>query len=414
MDKVLTVAVREFLATVRTRAFLLTVVMMPGLIIAGVYGSQWFMDVARKDEVPLRTVAVVDHTGFVLPALESEVERYNTERPKQPFKIEELDADTADTTALNQRVAKGELYGYVVISPDAIIGNGGCEFARRDSQLEPLRTWSDMLERAVIAIRFEDAGVAPAQLQHLHRGVPIHEVNPQTGQAMKDNMMARIMTPFAFMFLLFMGTFGISQGLLTSLIEEKSSRVIELLLSAVSPFQLMAGKILGTALVGFVLLTVWGGVGSMAAHKYHLEQFVDAYRIFIAVLYFIPGFLLMSALLAAIGASCSQLKDAQSMVFPLSAITIIPMMCWYAITDRPDSVLAMSLSFIPPITPFVMVLRICADPDTPMWQIVATLGLLWASVVVAMWAAAKVFRVGVLMYGKAPTPMEMLRWVRYA
>ena len=214
------------------------------------------------------------------------------------------------------------------------------------------------------------------------------------------------------MFLLFMGTFGISQGLLTTLIEEKGSRVVEVLLSAVSPTELLAGKILGLAAVGLLLLGVWGGVGYNSARTYHLTELVTGYRLTIAVLYFIPGFLLISSLLAAIGSACNELRDAQSMVFPLSLLTIIPMVCWFYIAEHPAAAFSLVLSFIPPITPFVMMLRVCSDPDTPVWQIAATLALLWGSVVTAIWAAGRVFRIGVLMYGKPPTPRELLRWVR--
>jgi ABC-2 type transport system permease protein len=216
------------------------------------------------------------------------------------------------------------------------------------------------------------------------------------------------------MFLLFMGTFTISQGLLTTVIEEKSSRVVEVLLSAVSPLQLLSGKILGMAGVGFFLLIVWGGVGFVAAQKYNVGELVNAYRLWMSFLYFVPGFLLMAALLAAIGSACNELKEAQSMVFPLSLITLIPMIFWFYIAEHPESIVSVVLSYVPPITPFVMILRICADPHTPVWQIVSTLVVLWVSVAATMWAAGKVFRVGVLMYGKPPSLRELVRWVQYA
>jgi ABC-type Na+ efflux pump permease subunit len=251
------------------------------------------------------------------------------------------------------------------------------------------------------------------QVLALRRDVPLRWADVGTGKEKQANPFLAFMTPFAFMFLLFMGTFGISQGLLTSLIEEKGSRVIEVLLSAVSPTQLLAGKILGTVAVGFVLMLVWGGVGYMAAQKYHVAELVSTFRLVIAFLYFVPGFLLFASLLAAIGSACNELKDAQSMVFPLSMVTIVPMIFWFYLSEHPQSVISLALSFVPPITPMVMILRVCADPLTPLWQILATLALLWASVVVAIWAAGKIFRVGVLMYGKPPSVRELVHWLRY-
>ena len=118
--------------------------------------------------------------------------------------------------------------------------------------------------------------------------------------------------------------------------------------------------------MGFLLLTVWGSVGFGSAQQYHVADLVTRYRLTIAALYFVPGFLLLSALLAAIGSACNELKDAQSMVFPLSLLTIIPMIFWFYISQSPASTVSIALSFVPPIAPFIMILRICSDPDTPL------------------------------------------------
>ncbi len=144
------------------------------------------------------------------------------------------------------------------------------------------------------------------------------------------------------------------------------------------------------------------------------SDLVRGYRIVVALLYFVPGYLLMAALMAGIGSACNDLKEAQSMIFPLSLLTMIAMIFGFYFLEHPNSPWSVLLSHIPLITPFVMVLRVCADPDTPVWQIVTTLGVLWLSVLLAIRAAGKIFRVGVLMYGKPPSPRELLRWLRYA
>ncbi len=413
MDKIIAVAQREFLATVRTKAFLLSVVLMPGLVVGAMFGGKWVDQYGKQEKRPTRHIAVVDHTGVIYDSLAAQVEEYNRERPNQRFELQRLAPGETDQEELGQRVQAGELYGYMVLEADVLDGEGGGILARQDNQLESGRQLERMINEAVVAVRFRRAQLDPTELAHLRRPVPVRRVEPGTGAEMGDNELARLLTPFAFMFLLFMGTFGISQGLLTALIEEKSSRVVEVLLSALSPAQLLAGKVVGTVLVGFVLMAVWGGVGFASARAYNLTDLVSGYRLLIAGLYFVPGFLLIASLLAAIGSACNELKEAQSMVFPLSLITIVPLIFWFYIAEHPDSLFSLVLSYIPPITPFVMMLRVCADPHTPVWQIVSSLAVLWASVVVAMWAAGKVFRVGVLMYGKPPTPRELLRWVRY-
>lgn len=417
MNKIFIVAQREFLATVRTRAFILTVVLMPALIIAATYGGKWVRELGQEHALPDRHLAVIDPTGAVFTPFEQQIAAYNGEHENQVFVLDEVPAGTpgAAPEALAQRVRAGELYGYLILAPNVLTSDPNATvFARTDSQLEAGSRLERMLNEAVYAARLAADGIDYLKVQSLRKAIPLERVDAATAQKVSDNEVARILTPFAFMFLLFMGTFGISQHLLTSVIEEKSSRVMEVLLSAVSPLQLMAGKIIGTALVGFLLIAVWGGVGYYSAQEYNLANVVTPYRLGVAVLYFIPGFLLIAALLAGIGAACNELKEAQSMVFPLSILTIVPMVFWFYLAEYPSSIFSVALSYIPPITPFVMVLRVCADPHTALLQIITTQALLWVSVFVAVWVAAKIFRIGVLMYGKPPSPRELLRWIRQA
>jgi ABC-2 type transport system permease protein len=413
MGRILAVARREFLATVRTKAFILSVVLMPAIIIGALGAAELLERRSAEETQSLRVIGVLDYTGVVYPELARQVEQHNAERPNQPYELEHATPEPAAAEDLAARLRAGKLYAYLVIASDAVTDEGTCTLARKDNPLRFGRGIEDMITDAVTAARLRSADLNPEEIQRLSgQAVPIQEVDSQTGRPIRGEGMARTMTPFAFMFLLFIGTFGISQGLLTTLIEEKSSRVIEMLLSAVSPMQLLAGKILGMATVGFLLIAIWGAVGFASAQKYNVAELVSGYRVLVALLYFVPGFLLISALLAAIGSACNELKDAQSMVFPLSLITIVPMISWLYIAQHPDAAFSLALSYLPPVTPMVMILRICADPSTPGWQLVTTLLVLWASVVAAMWVASTVFRVGVLMYGKPPSLAELSRWVR--
>jgi ABC-2 type transport system permease protein len=413
MGKILAVARREFLATIRTKAFLLSVVLMPAIIVGALVGGDLLQRRSAEETRPLRRIAVLDYTGIVYPEVAEEIDDHNAQRPNQRYELERVAPSDDAAEQLAARVRAGELYAYVIVSPGAVTGEGGCKLARKDNPLRLGRGLDEMITDAVTSARLRTAGLDPDEIERLRgRGVPIQQLDGQTGRPISSEGMARAMTPFAFMFLIFMGTFGIGQGLLTTLIEEKSSRVIEVLLSAVSPTQLLAGKILGMATVGFLLVGVWGAVGYASAQKYNVAELVTGYRLLVTLLYFVPGFLLLSSLLAAIGSACNELKEAQSMVFPLSLITLVPMIFWFYIAERPDAALSVVLSYVPPVTPLVMVLRICADPLTPWWQLATTLVLLWASVLAAMWIAGKVFRVGVLMYGKPPSLSELLHWVR--
>ena len=412
MDKLVRVAWREYYATVRTKAFVLSVVLLPAIVVAGVFGTQYAEKLAAREKIPDRKLAVVDHTGRLHEPLAALVDAWNQSKPNQRFLLEQVPVEPDSTTALRQRVNQGELYAYIILPANVLAGDGKVELARRDKQLDAGRRMENFINGAVSMVRFQDLEIDPVKVAAARREVTILEVDPATAQTRQSNVLARLLTPFAFMFLLFMGTFGISQGLLTSLIEEKSNRVIEVLLSAVSPMQLMGGKIVGNAAVGLTLLVVWGGVGYYSAQRLHVGELVGAQQLVLALLYFLPGFLFMAALLAGVGSMCNELKDAQGMMFPVSILTMIPMIFWFYLAQYPQSAVSVALSYIPPITPLVMILRICADPDTPVWQIVTTLALLWICVLGMFWAAAKVFRLGVLMYGKAPTLPELVRVVR--
>lgn len=416
MNKILTVAVREYVETVKTKTFLLSSILLPMLMIGLIFGSQWIARAAEQEELPTRRIAVVDPAGAVFAELARGVERHNRQLPQRKFAVELVSGEAATIEKLRQRVAADEIYAYVIIPPEALAGSAACEFGRKDSQLQAGERIRRLVNEAIVQVRFRQADppIDLARIQTLQAPVDFREVDVKTGQETGGSELARFLTPFAFMFLLFMGTMTISQGLLTSVIEEKSSRVVEVLLSAVSPTQLMAGKILGMVGVGATLLAIWGTVGYSSAQARGLEYLVTPDRLGYGVLYFVPTFLLLSSFLAAVGSACNTLKEAQSMAFPLTILTIVPMMLWWQITQNPTSTLSLVLSYIPPITPFVMILRICADPETPLVEIVATLGLLWATVVLTVWAAGKIFRVGVLMYGKPPSLKELARWIRYA
>lgn len=221
-----------------------------------------------------------------------------------------------------------------------------------------------------------------------------------------------LMNAFFFMFLMFMGIFGTGQHMLSSIIEEKSSRVIEILLSALSPFQLMAGKILGLAGVGLTVIsilcvTIYGGLLCMGT-----KVGIPLATMPLFVIYYVLGFMLFSSIFAAFGSVCNTIKEAQSLMMPVSMIMVVPMMAWVKLAQDPNGTLARVLSFVPPLTPMVMVLRKTVDPRLSSFEVVASMVLLAASVPATMWIAAKVFRTGILMYGKRPRLFEIVKWIR--
>jgi ABC-type Na+ efflux pump permease subunit len=223
-----------------------------------------------------------------------------------------------------------------------------------------------------------------------------------------------MLLPLAFMILMVLSVMIGGQYLLTTTIEEKSSRVVEVLLSAVSPMQLMTGKILGQMLVGMTLLTIYSGLGVGALIAFNLLDLLGPWKFGCLLLFTILAYLMIASLLAAIGSAVNELREAQSLQTPVMLTVILPYLLWMPISRDPNSLLATALSFIPPMSPFVMVMRIASTSPPPVWQVFVALAVSAVGAYVCLWLAAKVFRIGLLMYGKPPNFTTLIKWIRMA
>lgn len=228
------------------------------------------------------------------------------------------------------------------------------------------------------------------------------------------NEAAKMLVPGAFMFLLWISVFTCGQYLLTSTIEEKSSRVMEVVLSAVSPMQLMVGKILGQMAVGSLILAVYAGMGIVGLISAAMVHVIDPINLLYLAVYFVLAFFMIASMMAAVGSAVSDIREAQSLMSPIMIVLMIPMMLWMPILRNPNSTFAQICSFIPPINPFVMILRLSGSEKVPTWQIPASIFVAACGAVFMAWAASKIFRIGVLMYGKPPNFKTLIRWIRMA
>jgi ABC-2 type transport system permease protein len=400
IGKTLVVARREYNETVKTKAFLLGILLMPVLIVGMIFlSAKMSHDDVTGAAGPLR-VAVIDHSDRVGAQM---IEMARQRGPSEEGAKLELESippgGGAQIDDLKQQVREGKFFAAVEVPKEAPEGKGTCKLYLAGSGMDG-RQWAvrNLLTETVKRIRFSAAGLDVQQVEALSQPIAIDEENVRVKQGQPSERIAGMMTPFAFLFLLFMGVFGVSQGLLTSVIEEKSSRVVEVLLSAVSPFELMAGKILGMAAVGLTMMVLWAAVGYGAATAKHVQYLVQFANLGQFIMYYVLGFLMISSILAAVGSACNTIKEAQPMMTPLTLMLIIPL----------------GLSLIPPVTPFVMILRITSqEGSVPLWQQIAAPVWVALWVWLTMWAAGRVFRVGLLMYGKPPGLRELARWVRY-
>ncbi|MEX1998400.1 MAG: ABC transporter permease [Gemmatimonadales bacterium] len=413
-NKTILVAHREFIDNVKTKGFWIGILIFPILLTAMIIVPQ-LLEKTRS----ARQFAVIDQSGWVLDAVREgmieDTARFVLAREATP----------EDESELNGLVGREELFAYFVIPPAPETSPAGARYVARNLADDALEDWfSGLVNTVVQERRLAQANLDPVLVRWVQEPVRFEARKiGASGEAEEVSLNDRIrqMAPVGFVYLLWVGVFIIAQMLLTNTVEEKSNRIIEVLLSSVSPVQLMAGKIMGVAWTGAAMLGAWllsfflvtKYVPAMLGAPASLDlSFILQDPLYLAsfAVYFVLGYLLFAAILVSIGASVNTLKEAQNLMGPVTILLIVPLMAMMPIAQDPNGALAKILSWIPPFTPFVMMNR-AAGPPT-LVEYLGTTALLLVSIAVALWVAAKVFRVGILMTGKAPTPREILRWIR--
>jgi len=458
MNKVIHVAFREFLATVATKGFVFGLVVLPVVILIVIFGMSLLFD----EEAPRveGQVAILDPTGTVVDGLTEYLEpeaiaerredfedRLNEAMPAMPGaagseqarnmalqsilgevpKLEvvplegTVDLEEAKSRLHEGSVKEGGRLALVVVEDDAVVKAAGEEafgryelFIREKLDDRVVDEINAGMRNAIVDARVEREGLDRAYIDSLTRVGRVRSKTVTAEGEKETNELLNVMMPMAFMLLLFASVMTGGQSLMTTTVEEKSSRVVEVLLSAVSPMQLMTGKIIGQMLVGFLVLAVYGGMGVASLVVFAVAGMVDISLLIYLVIFYLIAYFVIASLMAAIGAAVNEMREAQSLLGPVMIIVMIPWILWMPISRNPDSMFAIVTSFLPPLNPFVMLIRMTSTSPPPMWQVCLSILIGVASVYAALWFAAKVFRVGVLMYGKPPNFATLIRWVRMA
>ena len=421
MQKILKVAQREYIETVKTKTFIFGVLMTP-IIIGGIIFFTSRISRDKGGPRPPMKVAVTDLSKELSAETKKTFDEYNREHPERQVLLKELDAqENADAVEgqAKTELRQGQLDVYVVLDKDILEGAGKIHlytYKPKPANLDAIWTVENLINRAVVNQRCKMRNLSPQLWDELHN-VPIErmEVGSTDDTQRIESEAQRVvkfMVPFFFMYLIFMGIVGMGQHMLSSIIEEKNSRVIEVLLSALSPFQLMGGKILGLAGIGLTVISLWAVAAYIAALWGGLSIDVTVELVLYFVIYYVLGFLFFSSILAGVGSICNTIKETQSLMMPIMMVFILPLLAWFKLVQDPGGTLARVLSFLPPLTPMVMILRLSAGSDIGFAEIFASIALLAAAVLAVIWMAAKIFRTGILMYGKRPGLREVLRWVR--
>lgn len=458
MRKIGYIAAREFIATIANKRFLIGLLIVPLFGLIAVLVAPRIMN-ARSPQVT-GAVAIIDPSGAVSARLREELDPV-TRQERRAANTREvvsevapgLEATVEAAAAREAAMARGPLLtltempatadleqekawliadseegdaderhlALIHVHPDAVARSAGeRDFGSYDLFVSATLDDStegvimEALRQALIDARLEASSLDRATVEATMR---VREPTSIIVAAEGEQETQRELTgalPFIMGILLFTGIMIGGQALMTSTIEEKSSRVIEVLLAAVSPFELMAGKLLGQLGVGLVMITMYVGLGILALVQFAMLGLLDPMLVVYLFVFFLVSYLLYGALMSAIGAAVDQIADAQSLLMPVMLTLLVPYMLSPMIGRTPNSTFSVAASFIPPINSFAMMSRLASDSPPPAWQVWLTVLVGLVAALAAVWFAAKVFKIGLLMHGKAPNFATLVRWARMA
>jgi ABC-2 type transport system permease protein len=439
LRKVWVVATTEFGSAVRAKSFIISILLLP--IIMGASALLQIVVAERADTKPRRFV-ILDHTGVLQSAIIKAAEVHNAQlpdaraknaRPRMEPEPGQLDPaqspGTYQAVRLSDRVRRGELDAFVEI-PNGVIESGppgaklpAIAYHSNNPNDDTLRNWlTQLINNEIRARRFRSAGLDQALAERLSRPVSIDNLelveqgtdsspNGVVKSAEKVDPIRTAVVPAVLMFVMFFVIMTSAPQLLNSVIEEKMSRISEVLLGSITPFELMMGKLLGNAGIAMLLATLYVGGGFAVAAYYGYANVVSPGLVVALLLFLVLAILLYGSLYTAVGAACSELKDAQSLMMPVMLLSMLPIFVWTAVLRNPASPLSVGMSLFPPATPFLMLMRLALSPAPPVSQVVLSVILTTLTAVFCVWAAGKIFRTGLLMQGKAPSFAELARWV---
>jgi ABC-2 type transport system permease protein len=433
MHKALIVAIREYHAMVRTKAFIISILLMP-ILMGGAVLLQKMLE--GRTDLETKTIAVLDPTGVLGERLvqtvwdrnESEIYDRQTNRQISPRIRVELGPPGAATDELrlelSERVRKNELLGFAELLPE-ILDLGpeapyftGVFHADNLSAAMLRRRFERSLEEVVQTERLQrlgldpvlvKRGVAPVRLEGL--GLYVRTAAGEIRKADKTGSEIARFVPLGMLMLMFMSVLMVTQPMLQSVLEEKQQRIAEVLLGSARPFDLMLGKLLGNVGVALTILAVYFAGIYATARSYGYVELLPTHLLGWFVLYEVLAVLLFGSVMLAIGAACNELKEAQSYLVPVTLVMVLPVMVWFEVMRAPLSTFATALSLFPPATPMLMLLRMSATEAVPLWQPILGVALVVAATALCVFAAGRIFRIGLLSMGKAPNVAELMRWI---
>ncbi len=406
----LTVARFEYLRRIRSKWFIISTFGMPVLILGFSLISGYLAGSGAT--LDTKEFALMDETDYYGALLVDAIEGRYADDEIPPITIMPVEGSfDVLKDSYDQLVTEGMLDGYFVIPPDFEESTQIRNYAKSSSSLRLTDIVESRMQAILVQERARTHQVPDEIVDALRANVEMVYYEIATEEEMGEaEIIASYIAPFIFMFLLFMGIFTGAQLLMRAVLEERSSRVMEILLSTLSHQQLMMGKIMGLGFLGLTQSAIYLAVVYFASLYYEVSILTGTMTV-LYLAYFILGYLWFASMFIGVGALFDSEQEAQQAIQIISFLAVIPMMLWMLVIESPNSLLVNILSYVPPLTPFFMIIKI-AVKETNGIQIAGTLLVLLATVYVSIRISAKVFRTAVLLYGKRITFQEIVRWIR--
>jgi len=446
--RMLAVLKREYVQAVRKKSFLILTILGPFLMAALMFVPALVM----MKGVDQKRIAVLDATGrlkeaFEKPADPRDVLKDEKGGPRELSRRERRSVDLgllvfeytavepprelkeAAAPFLDRLRSKGgekaEKLDGVLLIPASAIATGEeklAYYSRSSTELVAQERLVRIVGRTVSRIRLTERHLDPAEIDRLLLDVKIESVQvTRSGEEKKGGEM-NFIAGFLFVALLFIPILLHGQEVMRGIIQEKSDRIVEILVSSMSPMELLTGKVLGMAAVGLTQMAIWALMasglalyaGSMAKTAgFNLSQFLRPGMLVYFFLFYVLGYLIYVCVYAVAGAIVNSEKEAQNVLAPIVMVLMLPWFLLMPIVMNPESTMALVLSLIPIYTPITMFVRVLVS-EPPFWQVGLSIALSAATIYGMFWLTAKIFRVGILSYGKRPTIPELWRWLKVA
>jgi ABC-2 type transport system permease protein len=430
MHNVFLIAKREYLERVRTRAFVVMTFFIPALMFAVTALPTMLMTRGGTETKRMMVVAADRDTAEMI---RSRIEQEQDQRPQDSlggnkrglppthFTVEiSTNTTQAEREALTQKVNQKQLDGFLWATPDAIAAKK-LDFVTSDTSsfIENGvlgQTVSGALHRAVL----KSKGLKENDIDAALQPVEVDPVSPKGKNAPDPQKMFVATLVMVMVMYVTVLLYGIN--VMRSILEEKTSRIMEVMLSTASSKEMMAGKILGVGAVGLTQVGIWAAAAAgfagyavvTSGMVKTLKAVMNPMLLIYFVVFFLLGYVLYSTLCAAVGSMVNSDQEAQQMQFLVMMPMILAVIFITNIFTHPDSSIAVFGSLFPFTAPLVMFARIAISGDTPVWQIGVSIGLMVATIYAMVWLCARIYRVGILMYGKKPNLPEILKWIKYA